>query len=189
MSADQPLPVLAAGRHQVPGGEACVMELASLLAREPWSDHPACVHPVLASVARAVNDRLSEHGRRRLVPLAAEMIGTRGDDPATSCRLVELCAGAALRYPSALRYELAAVRRTAGYVLIQLGERQGRCPAPVRLALGTLRRAGLLERVYRREAAAQAALAVVVIASARPDHDDELIELLIQCVETCREGG
>lgn len=187
-SADAPVPVLAVGRHPVPGDQACVMELASLLAREPWSDHPACVHPVLASVARVVNDRLSERGRLRLAPLATKMIGTRGGDPAVSARLVELCAGAALRYPSALRHELAAAWRTAGYVLTYLGERPGACPLPARLALGALHRAGLLEQVSRREATAHAALAVAVLASVRPAHDEELIGLLVRCVETCREG-
>ena len=32
--------------------EPCVLELVSKLAREPWTDRPSCVHPVLGSVAR-----------------------------------------------------------------------------------------------------------------------------------------
>ncbi len=35
------------------------MELASYLAGERWSDHPACTHPLLAAVARDVNDYTS----------------------------------------------------------------------------------------------------------------------------------
>ena len=45
------------------------MELASLLAGEPWSDHPACTHPLLAAVARHVNDHTSDGGRQRLTEL------------------------------------------------------------------------------------------------------------------------
>ena len=32
------------------------MEMASYLAGERWSDHPKCTHPLVASVARMVND-------------------------------------------------------------------------------------------------------------------------------------
>ena len=46
------LPILSPGRHRSPRTGACFMELASLLAGEPWSDHPACTHPLLAAVAR-----------------------------------------------------------------------------------------------------------------------------------------
>jgi hypothetical protein len=48
------------------------MELASLVAGEPWSDHPACVHPVLAAVARGVNDAVTEASRPRLGALVPE---------------------------------------------------------------------------------------------------------------------
>jgi hypothetical protein len=46
------LPVLSRGKHRNPRKGACFMELASYLAGERWSDHPACTHPLLASVAR-----------------------------------------------------------------------------------------------------------------------------------------
>ncbi|WP_231114375.1 hypothetical protein [Lentzea aerocolonigenes] len=52
------------------------MELTSVLAGEVWSDRPACVHPVLACVARCVNDQSTEDGRRRLLPFATRVIGT-----------------------------------------------------------------------------------------------------------------
>ena len=48
------LPVLAKGKHKTPAQGACLMELAGFLAGEPWSDSPACTHPVLAAMARAV---------------------------------------------------------------------------------------------------------------------------------------
>jgi hypothetical protein len=75
MSKPQPdlpdmLPVLSRGKHRNPRKGACFMELASYLAGERWSDHPACTHPLLAAIARLVNDHTSDKGR----PLLAELI-------------------------------------------------------------------------------------------------------------------
>src|SRR6478752_1626750 len=47
---------LARGRHAGPHGGTCVMELASLLAGEPFSDRPASACPVIGGVLRAYND-------------------------------------------------------------------------------------------------------------------------------------
>ena len=46
------MPVLSRGKHRSPRRGACFMELASVLAGERWSDHPACTHPLLAQLAR-----------------------------------------------------------------------------------------------------------------------------------------
>ena len=50
------------------------MEMASYLAGERWSDHPRCTHPLLASVARLVNDLTSDGNRRRLVDLIRDPV-------------------------------------------------------------------------------------------------------------------
>jgi hypothetical protein len=63
------LPTLFRGKHRTPRAGACFMEFASLLACERWSDHPACTHPLLATVARDVNDHTSDAGRSRLADL------------------------------------------------------------------------------------------------------------------------
>jgi hypothetical protein len=55
------------------------MEFASFLAGEPWSDHPSCTHPLLAQLARHVNDLVADTGRQRLVPLIPSVVGRRGD--------------------------------------------------------------------------------------------------------------
>jgi len=39
---------LSKGRHRGPEDGACAMELASMLAGEPFSDHPDSVCPVIA---------------------------------------------------------------------------------------------------------------------------------------------
>lgn len=67
---------LSRGRHPTPGHGQCLLELVSTLAGEVWSDRPAAVHPVLASIARAVNDECTDEGRQRLVPFAAELLHT-----------------------------------------------------------------------------------------------------------------
>src|SRR5712672_1121378 len=70
VTTEAAIPVPAGpGRHPAAGDRACLMELASLLAREPWGDHPASVHPVLAAVARAVSDRVSDEARNGLAAL------------------------------------------------------------------------------------------------------------------------
>src|SRR5918995_5906964 len=74
------LPVLSRGKHRSPKKGACFMEFASYLAGERWSDHPACTHPLLAAVARHVNDYTSDAGRSRLVELIPSVIGLTGDD-------------------------------------------------------------------------------------------------------------
>lgn len=73
------IPVLGRGKHRSPRRGACFMEMASVLAGEPWSDEPACTHPLLAHLARMVNDYTSDAGRSRLVPHIPSVIGVRGE--------------------------------------------------------------------------------------------------------------
>ena len=93
----EPLPRLAKGRHKIAGHEACVMELVSFLNEEEWSDHPHCVQPVLAAAARAINDRVSDQGRERLLELAPRLAGTAEAGWLVGARLVVLCTEAALK--------------------------------------------------------------------------------------------
>jgi hypothetical protein len=77
---------LARGRHKSPADGACVMELASMLAGERFSDHPRCVDPIIAAFLRAFNDRLSPSERQRLVPYASAVVGTAGARSVTRAR-------------------------------------------------------------------------------------------------------
>jgi hypothetical protein len=74
------LPVLARGKHRSPRSGACFMEMASVLAGERWTDQPQCTHPLLAGLARLVNDSVSDAGRRGLVELIPSVVGVHGDD-------------------------------------------------------------------------------------------------------------
>lgn len=74
------MPHLSAGAHRSPRRGACFMEFASYLAGERWSDHPDCTDPVLAALARAVNDSLSDARRDDIATYIPRVIGLRGDD-------------------------------------------------------------------------------------------------------------
>jgi hypothetical protein len=94
---------LARGRHRDPREGRCLLELVSVLAGEPWTDHPRCVHPVLGSIARRVNDTCTDAGRDRLIPWALPLIGTAAVPEPVSSVLVRRCAGAALAVRPDLR--------------------------------------------------------------------------------------
>jgi hypothetical protein len=103
------LPVLSRGKHRNPRKGACFMEMASYLAGERWSDHPACTHPLLAAVARLVNDHSSDAGRTRLVELIPSVIGLTSDDPHVDARIALRSARFALPVVSADRQRVMAV--------------------------------------------------------------------------------
>ena len=48
---------LEPGRHRSPGDGVCVVELASMIAGEKFTDRPNCVCPVIGSFLRCWNDR------------------------------------------------------------------------------------------------------------------------------------
>lgn len=68
---------LSRGRHTSPERGACVMELASMLAGESFSDHPASVCPVIGSFLRAYNDRVDNQRRQDLYAYASKVVGSR----------------------------------------------------------------------------------------------------------------
>jgi hypothetical protein len=55
----------------------CVMELASMLAGERFSDHPRAVCPTISALLRAYNDALGDEQRQQLYRYASEAVGTR----------------------------------------------------------------------------------------------------------------
>lgn len=85
-------PMLTRGSHRSRQHGMCVMEYASMLAGEGWTDCPRCTHPVLAAVARTVNDFAASTTRQQLAAEAPRLVGARGDDDSLSARIVILCA-------------------------------------------------------------------------------------------------
>jgi hypothetical protein len=83
---------LSAGRHTSPRHGVCVMELASMLAGEDFSDHPASVSRPIAALLRTYNDLVDDRRRQDLYEYAARVVGTatRPDvERARADRLVE----------------------------------------------------------------------------------------------------
>ena len=91
---------LGPGRRKRPGQVVCVMELASMLAGERFSDRPKAVCAMIASLLRAYNDAVDEQRRGDMYRYAANSVGTRVD-----LRLQEQRAAEAIHW-ARLRYEL-----------------------------------------------------------------------------------
>jgi hypothetical protein len=68
---------LEPGSHSSPEQGVCIVELASILARERFSDEPDCVCAVIGAFLRSWNDRASYVDRQRLRPYAERIVGTR----------------------------------------------------------------------------------------------------------------
>jgi hypothetical protein len=81
---------LSAGRHRRAEHGACVMELASMLAGGPFSDHPQSACPVIGAFLRSYNDHLDDTSRQDLYEYAARVVGTRTDS-AVERRRAEMC--------------------------------------------------------------------------------------------------
>jgi len=65
---------------------ANVMELASYMAKEPWSNQPQCVCRVLAVYAARLNDGFDDEARQKLKSLIPLLINTRADSKIESKR-------------------------------------------------------------------------------------------------------
>jgi hypothetical protein len=193
-------PILSPGKHRSPRTGACFMELASLLAGERWSDHPACTHPLLAALARHVNDHTSDADRQRLADLIPSVIGLTGDDLRIDARIALGSATMALPVVAAERQRVMAVSvLTCGRVLADLdGRPAGSLQEQSRLALAEVPQAAEWAdqftsgvrpspKGFRRQAAPTiVGDAVEGIAQACvPDPDGMLRDLLVQAIEVC----
>jgi hypothetical protein len=67
---------LSRGRHRSPSAGVCVMELASMLGGEPFSDRSRSVSPVIGAFLRTYNDGVDDLRRQDLYRVAAEVVGT-----------------------------------------------------------------------------------------------------------------
>jgi hypothetical protein len=102
------------------------MEFASYLAGERWSDHPSCTHPLLARLARLVNDYTSDSQRQRLVTLIPDVVGLTSDDVRVDLRIALRAALSALPVVAEERQRSMAI--TVVVVDRLLAELEGRPP-------------------------------------------------------------
>lgn len=68
---------LRRGSHRSPAEGVCVMELASILAGEHFSDKPRAVSPVIGGFLRRYNDGVDDVRRQDLYGYASAAVGTR----------------------------------------------------------------------------------------------------------------
>ena len=197
------LPTLSRGKHRSPRKGACFMEFASLLAGEPWSDHPACTHPLLAAVARHVNDSTSDAGRSRLAELLPSVIGLTGEDLHIDAQIALGSARLALPVVAADRQRVLAVGvLSCERVLAELdGRPLGALGEPSRSALAGVPHAAAWAARFTSPAPAgapsakrfrqQAAPAIVrnaalgIAQACVPDPDGMLYDLLVGAIDAC----
>jgi hypothetical protein len=85
---------LSKGKHAWAEDGACAMELASLLAGEPFNDRPQSVCPVIGAFLRAYNDRIDDERRQDLYAYAAKVVGSRASLEVQHARAERLSAWA-----------------------------------------------------------------------------------------------
>lgn len=103
---------ISRGKHHDPSQGACVMELASMLAGEPFDDRPACACPVIGAFLRTYNDAVDDTRRQDLRRFASLVVGTRASEPVTR-RRAELCVAWAHERVAAERRSAWRSRRLA----------------------------------------------------------------------------
>ena len=198
------MPILATGRHRSPRHGACLMEYTSVLAGERFSDSPHCTDPVLAAVARAVNDYSSDASRQRIAPYAGDLTTACGAGDDVQRGIVRRCLLTALRFAEGSRRQVLLVA-LLGVDRAATGAGRGWDDAMLSLdsELALLGRdSGLADAaayvatlpVSAREHARRASgisveMAVATIAeSAGADADDVLFELFAQCLADYRRS-
>ncbi len=197
ISTPELMPVLSRGRHHNPKRGACFMEYASLLAGERWSDHPACTHPALGSLARAVNDCTSNAARGELVTLIPSVIGLLGDED-TDVVVAVRAASEAVPIASEGRQRALAAGLIRCEELLD-GSRQTEAIELVREALSSVPSSTKWARQYiaavgplnprsvERLCEAVVRTSVVGIAEACvPDADARMRRLLVAAIDDCR---
>jgi hypothetical protein len=162
--------LLQRGAHANPRRGSNILELASVLAGEPWSTTPQSVHPALAAVAGPVNDLLSDDCRLLLAPIAPWLIGTNRDDPRIWPAMASVCIRAALAGSS----EQNQLRLLADLDVARRSLAKASSPRQHGLHLGPRRRPWARHVTHAAQLLASSAQ--------RGDADDALCQMLVHCL-------
>lgn len=186
-------PLLCVGKHRNPRKGACFMELASYLAGERWSDRPGCTHPLLAKLARNVNDLTSDVNRQQLAMLVPSVIGLTSDDLHVDARIALRCARTALPLPTDRQRALAVGILACERILTSLDDRPpgsideasqtalDKAPDAREWALRFTDGAKIGRTGFRRRAAPTIVTnATLAIATAGLAQSDEMLRVLLQ---------
>ena len=85
-TSENPSVHLEAGKHGSPDEGVCIMELASMLGGESFSDYSRRICPVVGAFLRGYNDLLADELRQDLRPYAERVLDTRADAEVTDRR-------------------------------------------------------------------------------------------------------
>ncbi|WP_370614072.1 hypothetical protein [Mumia sp. Pv 4-285] len=199
-SVPELVPVLSPGKHRNPRKGACFMEFASYLAGERWSDQPACTHPLLAGLARLVNDNVSDVTRRSMVELVPRVVGLNSPDPRIHAAICIRAATIALplsprAHQRALAVGLLAVERYLEDYETSLpeefepliGDAFAQAPAAEQWARGFRRGLTTHPKHFARRAAPRIVLNSVdgVVRSVCTDSDTVLHQMLADAIDDC----
>ncbi|KAA1419942.1 hypothetical protein FE697_018795 [Mumia zhuanghuii] len=199
-SVPELVPVLSPGKHRNPRKGACFMEFASYLAGERWSDQPACTHPLLAGLARLVNDNVSDVTRRSMVELVPRVVGLNSPDPRIHAAICIRTATIALplsprAHQRALAVGLLAVERYLEDNELTLpeefepliGDAFAQAPAAEQWARGFRRGLTTHPKHFARRAAPRIVLNSVdgVVRSVCTDSDTVLHQMLADAIDDC----
>jgi hypothetical protein len=133
---------LSRGKHSSAEVGACVMELASMLAGEPFSDHPECASPVIGAFLRMYNDALDDYRRQDLYPYAASVVGTRASAAVESSRAERCRTWACARALDPVRGRWTRHRLTAAVRFAADTTPEDRGGMAARIAVECVRREG-----------------------------------------------
>lgn len=186
------MPILSPGRHRSPRQGACFMEFASFLAGNRWSDHPPCTHPVLAALARDVNDMTSDGARADLMAHVNRVVGLNSEHPLITPTIAMLAGAAAIPVASferqrALAVGLLTISTHVPELRDEATAALAECPAAERWAQSYLSGSKHLPRMFGRKAAeSMVHTAIMGIAFAcypsGESFDDRLVTLLITAI-------
>jgi hypothetical protein len=194
------MPVLGRGKHRNPRKGACFMEFASYLAGERWSDHPACTHPLLARLARLINDYTSDAERQHLIGLVPSVVGLTSDDVRVDLRIALRAALTALPVVAEERQRTMALTVVVANRLLAMleGRPNGDLEEPSRRALAEVPLAArwahehavsmpVSLRGFRRRGAPAAVLYAVdgIAKACTPDPEGRLRDLLAGAIDDC----
>lgn len=196
------LPVLGRGKHRNPRKGACFMEMASVLAAERWSDAPKCTHPLLAHLARMVNDASTDAHRSELAVLIPDVVGVRADGLDFEVALTgAVAAHAVADVPEELQRALAAGLLRCQQVAQRLGPGAVVGAEEIEAALTRVPLATAWARDFAGDrtitprqfraftAPTVARCAVRGLAAASPDPDAALRELLRVAIVAARQAA
>jgi hypothetical protein len=177
---------------------ACILEVVSRLAGEPWTDRPTSVHSTLGSIARVAYQQSSAEGRAALLPMARALVDTASIGFEAPARLVATCVATALASPDEGQitaeelHRLTSARSTALYLLGRCGagtddsdrDHVGDTRGAPRWWMRLMDPVRLTEPFYRVMVAPDAAAAAVAVTAraSGDDRDQRLRQLLRWCI-------